>query len=377
MALHVMFIISGLERGGAENQLVSLANGLADRGWQVTVVSYLPFSERSLRSELRDPGVQAVTLNSSKGALKYASLLRAALAVRRAKPALLVGVMFHGIMTSRLLGKRTGVSSAHSVSFVQNSRHGAARERLLGITDGLADAVIVLSPGIADELCRRGVMKPFHIHIIHNSVDIARFEAVRSRERARSDLGLTEGQFVWLAAGRIDIQKDYPNMLNAFAEVSRRRPEASLIIAGQGPLEGEIRSMIRRLGLSERVRMLGLRRDMPELFAASDALVLSSAWEGMPVVVLEAMASRRAVVATSVGAIPELIADGETGIVVPPGNHEALADGMTQLMELPAEAKSVTVERAYQRVRSQFSHEAALDQLETLFDQLLNDKARR
>ncbi len=369
-----MFIISGLERGGAENQLVGLANDLADRGWRVTVVSYLPFSERSLRWEL-DPGVRAVTLNASTGIMKYASLLWAASAIRRAKPDLLVGFMFHGMMTSRLLGPLLGRPAI--VSCFRSERDGAARERLLGITDGLADAVTVQSQGVMDELCHRGVVKPSHTHVIPNSIDIARFEAVCSRERTRRDLGVPEGRFLWLAAGRLHVQKDYPNMLNAFAEVSRRHPKASLLIAGQGSLEGEIRSMIQRLGLSERVSLLGLRQDLPELFAACDALVLSSAWEGMPVVVLEAMAARRPVVATSVGAVPEMIANGETGVVVPPGNHAVLADGMIRLMELPSEAKSAIVERAYQRVCSEFSHEAVLDQWEALFGQLLEGKARR
>ncbi len=363
-----MFIISGLERGGAENQLVGLANGLADRGWQVTVVSYLPFTESSLHSALRAPKVLVVTLNSPTGALKYASLVRAASVIRRARPDLLVGFMFHGMITSRLLGRLLRVPTI--VSSVHNERHGAVRDRLLGITDRLADAVTVLSRSIGDELCRRGVSKLSHTHVIPNSIDAARFEAVRSRESARRDLGVPEGRFLWLAAGRLAVQKDYPNMLSAFAEVSRRRPEAYLIIAGQGPLEGEMRSMIPRLGLSGHVRMLGLRRDIPELFAASDALVLSSAWEGMPVVVLEAMMSRRPVVATAVGAIPELIPDGDTGIVVPPGSSAALADGMVRLMAFPAEAKSAIVERAYRRVCSDFSHEAVLDQWEALFRQL-------
>ncbi len=368
-----MFIISGLERGGAENQLVGLANGLAKRGWRVTVLSYLPFTETSLRSELREPGVKAVTLNALNGALKYTSIVKAALAVRRAKPDILVGFMFHGMITSRLLAH--SLSSAHSVSSVRNVLDGPVRERLLGITDGLADAVTVQSPGIAEELCRRGVARPSHTHSIPNSIDIARFEAAATRrDETRRALGVAAGRFLWLAAGRLDVAKDYPTMLSAFAEVARRRPDAQMVIAGQGPLEGEIRAMIQRLGLPERVALLGLRQDMPELFAASDALVLSSAWEGMPVVTLEAMASRRPVVATAVGAVPELFIDGETGIVAPPGDPAALADGMIRLMAFPAGDRAAIVAKAYRRVRSEFSREAVLTQWETLFRQLLEGK---
>ncbi len=372
MSDHVMFIISGLERGGAENQLVGLANGLAGRGWRVTVVSYLPFSEASLRSELRGPGMLAVTLNSPNGIRKYASLFRAAAVVRQARPDLLVGFMFHGMMTARLLSL---LSSASSVSSVRNERDGAIRGRLLGLTDWLADAVTVQSHSIGNELCRRGVIKPSHTHVIPNAIDIARFEPIESRERMRRSLGIAEGRFLWLAAGRLDVQKDYPNLLRAFAEVARRRAEAQLVIAGAGPLEDEVRALIGRLGLSGRVALLGLRRDMPELFAACDALALSSAWEGMPVVVLEAMASRRPVVATAVGAVPELVSDGETGIVVPPGDHQALAAGMERMMRLSERERNGLGDAGYRRVCAEFSTESVLDQWETLFRKLLKGAA--
>lgn len=369
-----MFIISGLERGGAENQLVGLANGLAGRGWPATVVSYLPFSATSLRSELHEPGVRAVTLNASNGPLKYASLVKVALAFRRARPDLLVGFMFHGMMTSRLL---SSVWPVWTVSSVRNEQHGTTRERLLGLTDRLADAVTVQSQGVADAICGRGVAKPRHVHIIPNFVDIARFDAAAGcREATRRDLGIGEGRFLWLAAGRLHAAKDYPNLLRAFGKVARRRAEAQLVIAGAGPLEDEIRAMIRRLELSERVALLGLRRDMPELFAASDALVLSSAWEGMPVVALEAMASRRPVVATAVGAVPELISDGETGLVVPPGKHEALAGAMERVMKLSRRDRNDFGDAGYRRVRSEFSPERVLDQWEALFRRLLSGTGR-
>ena len=369
---HVMFIISGLERGGAENQLVGLANGLAGRGWPVTVVSYLPFSETSLRLELCSPGVLVVTLNSPNSVLKYAGLFRAAAVVRRGKPDLLVGFMFHGMMTARLLSL---LSPAASVSSVHSDRHGAMRDKLLGLTDRLADAVTIQAQSIGDELCRRGVIKPSHMHVIPNAIDIARFAGVKSRERIRSNLGVQEGQFLWLAAGRLHAAKDYPNLLRAFAEVARRRAEAQLVIAGAGPLEGAVRALIGRLGLSGRVALLGLRRDMPELFAACDALVLSSAWEGMSVVVLEAMASRRPVVATAVGAVPELVSDGETGIVVPPGDHQALAVGMERMMRLSERERNELGAAGYRRVCAEFSTESVLDQWETLFRKLLKGAA--
>ena len=161
-------------------------------------------------------------------------------------------------------------------------------------------------------------------------------------------------------------------MLNAFADLSSRHPEATLAIAGDGPLRSEVQSLVRRLGLEERVAMLGLRRDVPRLLQASDALVLSSAWEGMPVVVLEAMASRRPVVATSVASIPEMLEDGVSGLLAPPGNSEALANAMEKLMDASPEERQALADRAFERVRTEFSDTAVLDRWEALFRELLS-----
>ena len=118
MTRHVMFVTSGLERGGAENQLVGIAAALSARGWNVTVLSFLPFSANSWATELEDTGVSLLTLNASSGLRKYCSLVDAVRNIRRLKPDILVGLMFHGIMTARIAGRLTGVpaivSSIHS-----------------------------------------------------------------------------------------------------------------------------------------------------------------------------------------------------------------------------------------------------------------------
>ena len=364
-----MFVISGLERGGAENQLVAIANGLAGRGWRVTVLSYLPFSKDSLRSELRELDVTVLTLKTAGSPLKFTGLLRAAKEVRRQRPDVLVGFMFHGMMTARLPRRLFGVRAL--VSSVRNERDSPFRERLLGLTDGMTDAVTVQSQQVADDLCRRGVTAASRVRVIPNSVKLENFTADGDREEMRRELGVLRDDFLWLAAGRLAPAKDYPTMLNAFADLCRRRPEATLAIAGDGPLRSEVEQLVRRVGLGERVRMLGLRSDVPRLLQASDALVLSSAWEGMPVVVLEAMASRRPIVATSVASLPELLEDGVSGLLVPPGEPGALACAMAKLMDAGPEARGTMADRAFDRVHTNYSEEAVLDQWENLFRDLL------
>lgn len=368
-----VFFVSGLERGGAETQLVVLANGLAARGWDVTVVSYLPFSERSLVDELRAPSVRAIALNARRGPLRYASIARAAAVVRWLKPDVLVGVMFHGMITARLLGRLLGVHA--NVSSIHSERHGATRERLLRLTRALPNAVVALSNSLGEALVNRGAVRPSHLHIVPNAIDIKRFEQMPSRVDGKRALGIEKDCFLWLAAGRLEIEKDYPNMLRAFRLLAARNPRAKLVIAGAGTERAALKALMEGLGLADRVHLLGLRKDMRALLAASDALVLSSAWEGMPVVVLEAMAARRPVVATTVGAVPDLIANGRTGFVCPPGDSEALVSAMERTMQLTTGTKAAMVEAAHARLRRLCSAPLVLDRWEALFDQLLESAA--
>lgn len=366
---HVMFIISGLERGGAEYQLVATAAGLSERGWNVTVLSFLPFSPTSWISELENTDVRLLTLNASSAMLKYMGLLGAVRAVRRLKPDVLVGFMFHGIMTARIAGRLTSVPAI--VSSVRNERDGPLRERVMRATNGLTGAVTVLSQHLATEIVQRRIAAGSHVHVIPNSVEVARFAMRLYGDRTRELLRVAHDQFLWLAAGRLDKQKDYPNLLNAFSALSKSHPNTRLLIAGDGPLRSELESLIQQLAIEERVTLLGLRQDMPALYAASDALVLSSAWEGMPNVALEAMASMKPVVATSVGAVPEVIADGVSGLIVPPHDHEALAAAMERMMNFPEETRQALGHAGYERVRTEFSRDAVIDKWERLFNKLL------
>lgn len=369
MSFKVMFVISGLERGGAENQLTLLANGLADRGWKATVLSYLPLASSTHASEMRVGGVTTLTLNAGSGLRRYVSPVRAAGMVGRFDPDVLVGFMFHGIMTARIVGRLCRVPI--NVSAIRNERDSRFREWVLGMTDYLTNAVTIMSPKLAADLAVRKITRSFHTHVIPNAVDIARFDVGDGRHQARESLGVTKDQFLWLAAGRLTRQKDYPNLLHAFSALSRRYPDARLMIAGDGPLRSGLSSLVGRLELTDRVRFLGLRPDMPFLYSASDAFVLSSAWEGMPGVILEAMTSRTPVVATSVGAVPELITENGGALSAPPGKPSALADAMERMMELPEDIRKEIGERGYTRVRAEFSRDRVVDKWENLLTTLI------
>jgi glycosyltransferase involved in cell wall biosynthesis len=181
------------------------------------------------------------------------------------------------------------------------------------------------------------------------------------------------GEFLWLAIGRLLDQKDYPTLLQAFQPLASDR--ARLLIAGRGPLLEELQQRTQQLGIAGQVEFLGVRHDIAALLASADGFVLSSAWEGMPNVVMEALAAAKPVVATEVGGVAELVEAGQSGFLVPPGDPAALAAGMRLLMSLPEEQRNQMGLRGRQRMVTRYSLEAMADRWLALYRELLGSRA--
>lgn len=155
-------------------------------------------------------------------------------------------------------------------------------------------------------------------------------------------------------------------LLEAFRQVANWMPAAKLLIAGDGVQEQSIRACIAGLGLEEHVRMLGVRRDIPRILAASDAFVLCSDREGLPIAVLEAMAAGRPVIATAVGDLPLVVQDGRTGMLVPRGDPQRLASALCHILQERALAAQMG-EAGRQLVQSEYSLEQLVRRHQALY----------
>jgi glycosyltransferase involved in cell wall biosynthesis len=183
----------------------------------------------------------------------------------------------------------------------------------------------------------------------------------------RRELGLN-GNFLWLAAGRLETVKDYPTLLHAFARV----PEpARLLIAGEGSLRNELCQLSARLGLKRRVRFLGFQPDVKQWMQAADGFVLTSQWEGLPVGLLEAGACALPSIATDVPGSREVIVRGRTGRLTAAGEPNALAREMTAMAASSPKQRRTMGNLARLHITERFSLEAMLDRWENLYRKLL------
>ncbi|MGA7343794.1 MAG: glycosyltransferase, partial [Terracidiphilus sp.] len=194
------------------------------------------------------------------------------------------------------------------------------------------------------------------------------------RAKTRAALA-ANSDFIWLAAGRLALSKDYPNLLRAFAIVHASCPDARLWIAGQGTADesSALLSLAAELGVDRTMQWLGLRHDLPALLDAADAFVLSAAWEGMPLALAEAMAMEKPVVATDVGGVRELVLGA--GTIVPARDAEALAQAMLVLMRETSAARAAQCRAARQRIQQHFSIEARAGEWESFYRALAGHPA--
>jgi len=261
------------------------------------------------------------------------------------------------------------ISTAHSID-----EGGRWREVAYRLTDPLADLTTNVSRAAVERYIRVGAAPKNKIRFMPNGIDTAKFKPNKAvGQRLRNELGV-DNYFVWLAVGRFEEAKDYPNMLRAFSMIVSKKLDVVLLLVGQGSLMEEVKKLASELKLEDKVRFLGVRRDVPDLMNAADTYVMSSAWEGMPMVLLEAGACGLPVVATDVGGNSEVVLNGKTGFIVPPRNPEALAQAMEKMMALPKEKRLEMGEAGRAYIEANYSLEHVVDQWEGLYMELLQRK---
>lgn len=361
--VHVAQFVDSLDPGGAEELVLSLSARLIGRGIAVTVMH---FGNPWIRERAKRDGIPQVTL-PGHGAYKskytlplFVRRLRALLGERRIDVlhSHLLGATFSGAMAARL-AHIPSVGTLHDAYSLTESRLAPYMLRLAAFA---GSCLVAVSDDIRRTAAGGSKALADNVELIYNGVALTRFAASAGGRGPESPVTLTVvARFV--PVKRLDVLLD---------AVSRIRSDRNwrLQIVGDGPEQERLAAMSRQLGVAGRVHFLGFRSDVPAVLAASDVFVLSSDSEGLSVSLLESMAAGLPAVATDVGGNRELITDGHTGYLVPPGDPDALASKLEALIE-DASKRRAMGGAARRRAERLFDANAMVDRYLNLYRSLL------
>ena len=381
--IRVVQIITKLELGGAQQLCLELCRRLDRRRFEAVLVSgaegELVAEARRLpdvRFEVVGPLVREVSPVADAAAL--AALVRLLGRERRTAEGPLV-VHTHsskagalGRLAARLAGVRHVVHTIHGYAFHAWQPKVVRRlyQTIERVASRFADALVA----VAEENRRTGIalglFPPERCEVIAGGIDVAAFRRPpEARERARAALGLPADSGVVGMVACLKPQKAPEDFVAMAARVRAAVPGTRFLIAGDGERRAAVEAAARAAGLDGDLRLLGWRRDVPDILAALDVLVLTSRWEGLPLVFPQAMAAGRPVVATNVNGAPEAVREGVTGYLVPPGDVEALADRVIDLLRNPDRRRAMG--EAARSAAAAFDVDAMTRRYEALYERLV------
>jgi glycosyltransferase involved in cell wall biosynthesis len=374
--IRILFLITQFDTGGVQFQLYLRLRHLDARQFDARVL-VLTGGSSYLLDKVRALGVPVDVLH-----LDDCSLASKVLRIRRAIAAVgqdIVDAMFGwGITYGNAAATLANVPFI--VAEIQNERGAVTAEtsRAFRLLQGLAlrcfcDTVVCCSYRARDSYLRAMPWLGSRTTVIHDAIDGAA-PPRQTRDADRAAMGIDPGDVVIGTIGRLVDQKDHATLVRATARVVAVRPDAVVLIAGYGQLREQLESQIAVAGLKARVRLLGEITDPQRFYALVDVFVLTSRWEGFPVVLLEAMAATKAVVATEVGGIAEMIEHGRSGLLCSPGDDERIAAALLRLLE-DAVLRGRYAAQAHERVVSLFSIQRLISEWEHLYASGVGDRA--
>ncbi|HEU5137301.1 MAG TPA: glycosyltransferase [Steroidobacteraceae bacterium] len=327
----VLHVVTTINRGGAENHLKVLAAGQAERGWKVTV-AYLK-GDGYWSAALRDAGVNVVALEwSGYTDLRIVGRLRAL--IDSTAPDVLhahlpAAEVFTRLAYARSRARPAFVISKHSDDPISTPLFWAG-----GFwAERGAVAVIAISHAVARYLHRQHRLPPDKVHPIHYGLAPGPYDVVTRETIAgiRAAWGIAADEVVVGTVARIVTQKRIDLLIDSLAELRARGRALRLVVVGTGDLEASLRKRARDKGVEQALTWAGRREDIPAVMQAFDIFALCSDYEGFGLVLLEAMASRRPIVATRVSAIPEIVVDNVTGRLCSAGDAAGVASAIDAL----------------------------------------------
>jgi len=372
LSVRVLHVITSLGIGGAERLVLSAARGLPRARFDQAICC---LAERGVRAaDAEAAGVPVFSIDSFPGLRHPIAFARLVRIVRAFRPTIvhthLQSANLYGRLAARLAGSPIVVSTEHNV-YADKPRRYIASERLLARK---TDAIVAVSAEVRQFLSRQLRIDPSSIRVVHNGVALdAPSDARVSDLRARLSVGSAGVRLATVAS--LTRKKGHDVLLRAVARLREGGVDFALALAGDGVERRRIEASIARLHLGDRVHLLGAVANVADVLAAVDLFVLPSLVEGLPLALLEAMATGKAVIATAVGGVPEVVQSGVNGLLVPPGDDAALADAIATLARSAAERDRLGAAARTTIERGGFTEETYLASLAKLYVELAAGRA--
>jgi glycosyltransferase involved in cell wall biosynthesis len=216
-----------------------------------------------------------------------------------------------------------------------------------------AKLIFTVSQEIKDDLIKKGFPAK-KLHVISNGIPIQQFDQSSQRQNLRNSWKVSDSDILLGIIGRLAPEKGHEVLFKALQQLISRYPSVKCLVVGDGPLREDLENLTKKMSLSSHVIFTGIRKDIADIYHACDIMINASFIEGMPMTILEAMASHLPIIATKVGGVPQVIDDHKNGILLEAGQPDQLANAIEELVSNPG-LRKLLAQKAYQDVCNQFS----------------------
>lgn len=371
MLVKILFVLRMIGFGGAERQIVELCQGMDKNKFEISVVLF--FHDEGFLEELKAAGVKIHVL-ATKKTYKRKAIPELIRLMKKEKFDIVQNMLpianLAGGLAARLSGTRPVV-----VGSLRNANPFSWRNLFclmdLAALNFFNDCVITNSETGKKFAVRDYRLPADKIQVIYNGKDFLKYQTSVTAGQIRRELNIPDGHLVVTTIGRITEQKGYEYLIEAAnILIKQQNRKVTFLVVGK-PEEtfAKVKSLIQKYSLDKEVRLLGVRRDIADILAASDVFVLPSLWEGLPNVLLEAMIAGVPVVATDIEPNREVIENNQTGLLVPPKNAPALTEAIMTIVDNPGAAAAFK-EAAYQNVLQKFNKDRLVKEYEEFYQSL-------
>jgi len=364
-----MQITHDLAIGGLQQVVVNICRSIDRKLFDISVLCLRSLGE--LMPEVERLGIKVTLLPQKKNGVDYFAFLKIAKILRDEKIDVIhthnTQPFVDGTIGALLSGIKTIIHTDHARDFPDKKRYMFAEWMM----SHFAYKVVGVSDHTSQNLITYEKVSPKKLVTIMNGIDESKYNIKIDKAKKKKELGIIkDGPIIGLGV-RLSQQKGITYLLKAMPEIIKEFPEITLIIAGKGDIEGDLKKEVNNLGIVKNTLFVGSRLDMPELFKLFDLYVLPSLWEGLPMVLLEAMAAGCPIITTDVGGNIMAIKHGENGSLIEPKNPELLSSEIMKLL-LDERLRDKYIEKSFEIFHKKFNARIMTTQYEKLYLRLPN-----